>query len=95
MLSPFKKKRNKQVLNNYQPVSLLRICSKLFQKIIFDTILQHLMLSKLLNPNQSALMPGDSSFDANLSLEIRGISLHISKAFDQVWHERLFIYVWV
>ena len=93
MLSPFKKKRNKQVLNNYQPVSLLRICSKLFEKIIFDTILQHLMLSKLLNPNQSAFMPGDSSFDANLSLEIRGISLHISKAFDQVWHERLYIYI--
>ena len=36
-------------------------------------------------------MPGDSFFDANLSLEIRGVSLDISKAFDQVWHERLFI----
>ena len=88
-----KKKRNKQVLNNYRPVSLLRICSKLFEKIIFDTILQHLMLNKLLNPNQSVFMPGDSSFDSNLSLEIRGISLHISKAFDQVWHERLYIYI--
>ena len=61
------------------------------------------MANKLLNPNQSGFMPGDScihqlisiiheihvSFDANPSLEIRGVFLDISKAFDQVWHERL------
>ena len=48
-------------------------------------------------------MPGDScihqpisvthkiyaSFDANPSLEVRGVFLDISKAFDQVWHEGL------
>ena len=37
---PVHKKGNKQILNNYQPVSLLPICSKLFEKIIFDTIFQ-------------------------------------------------------
>ena len=30
-----------------------------------------------------------SDFDHNLSLEVRGIFLDISKAFDEVWHERL------
>ena len=35
---PVYKKGNKQILNNYRPVSLLHICSKLFEKIIFDTI---------------------------------------------------------
>ena len=46
-------------------------------------------------------MPGDSclhhlisitheiyaSFDANLSLEVSGVILDISKAFDRIWHE--------
>ena len=30
-----------------------------------------------------------ASFDANLSLEVRGVVLNISKAFDRVWHEGL------
>ena len=54
--------------------------------------------NKLLNPNQSGFMPGNScihqlisitheiyaSFDAN-----RGVFLDISKVFDRVWHEGL------
>ena len=50
---PVHKKGNRQILNNYRLVSLLPICSKLFEKIIFDTIFQHLTVNKLLNPNQS------------------------------------------
>ena len=100
---PCPQKGNKQILNNYQPVFLLPICSKLFEKIIFDTIFQHLMENKLLNPNQSDFMSGDScihqlisitheiyaSFDANPSLEVRGVFSDISKDFDRVWHKRL------
>ena len=56
---PVHKKGNKQILSNYRPVSLLPISSKLFEKIIFDTIFQHLTANKLLNPNQSGFMPGD------------------------------------
>ena len=58
-------------------------------------------VNKLLN--QSGFMSGDScmhqlisitheiyaSFDANLSLEVRGLVLNMSKAFDRVWHEGL------
>ena len=97
------KKGNKQILSNYRPVSLLPICSKLFEKIIFDTIFQHLTANKLLTPKQSGFMPSDScihqlisitheiyaSFDANPSLEVRGVFLDISTAFDRVWHEGL------
>ena len=60
-------------------------------------------VNKLLNPNQSGFMPGDSciqqlisvthkinaSFDANPSLEVRDVFLDISKAFDRVWHKGL------
>ena len=53
---PVHKKGNKQILSNYRPVSFLPICGKLFEKIIFDTIFQHLKANKLLNPNQSAFM---------------------------------------
>ena len=30
------KKLGKQIIKNYQPVSLLSICSKIFEKIIFN-----------------------------------------------------------
>ena len=61
------------------------------------------MANKFLNPNQSGFKPDDSCiyqlisitrkiyafFDANPSLEVRGVFLDISKAFDRVWHEGL------
>ena len=82
-------------MSNYRPVSLLPICSKLFEKIIFDTILQHLMANKLLNPNQSGFMPGDSCIHQLISIiheiyaSFDAISKDISKAFGRVWYEGL------
>ena len=84
---PVDKKRNKQILNNYRPVSLLLIWNKLFEKIIFDTIFQYLMVNKLLNPNQSGFIRGGFcihqlisitreiyiSFDINPSLEVGSV----------------------
>ena len=65
---PVHKKGNTQMLNNYQSVSLLPICCKLFEKIIFDTTFQHLMANKLLNPNRSGFMPGDSRIHQLISI---------------------------
>ena len=59
--------------------------------------------NNLLNPNQSGVRPNDScesqllsvvhdiysSIDCHPSLEVRGIFLDISTAFDRVWHEGL------
>ena len=42
---------DKHILHNYRPIFLLPIWNKLFEKIIFDTIFQHLTVNKLLNPN--------------------------------------------
>ena len=94
------KKGDKQIINNYRPVSLLPICSKIFEKIIFNSLFEYLEDNKLLNCNQSGFRSGDScvhqllsitheiykTFDANPSLEVRGVFLDISKAFDRVWH---------
>ena len=38
VLSQHMKKENKQLVSNYRPVSLLPICSKIFEKLIFDSI---------------------------------------------------------
>ena len=97
---PVHKKGDKQIINNYRPVSLLPICSKIFEKIIVNSLFEYLEDNKLLNCNQSGFRSCDScvhqllsitheiykSFDANPSLEVRGVFLDISKAFDQVWY---------
>ena len=71
--------------------------------MIFNSIFCFLEENILLNPNQSGFRPSDSciyqllsithkiysSFDASPSLEVRGVFLDISKAFDKVWHEGL------
>ena len=92
---PVHKKNSKQCVNNYRPVSLLHICSKIFEKVIFDSIFNFMIQSNLLNSCQSGFRPNDSciisithnhyrAFDANPSLEVRGVFLDSSKAFDKV-----------
>ena len=54
------KNENKQILNNCRFGSLLPICGKRLEKIIFDINFQKLMENHLLNLNQSGFMPDDS-----------------------------------
>ena len=95
---PAHKKGEKQIVNNYRPVSILPICSKILEKIIFDSIMRFLNKNKLLSDAQSGFRPSDSceyqllsivhdiykSFDCNPPLKVRGIFLDISKAFDSL-----------
>ena len=81
---PVHKKGNEQLVSNYYPLSLLLICSKIFEKLIFDCIYDFLDQNCLLKANQSGFSPGDScihqliaithnistAFDANLSLDV-------------------------
>ena len=97
------KKGDKQVVNNYRPVSLLPIFGKVFEKILFNSIFEYLQESCLLCDNESGFQPSDSceyqllsifqdiyaSCDCNSSKDVRGIFLDIFKAFDRVWHEKL------
>ena len=94
---PIYKKNYKQGIENYQPVSLLPTCSKIFELIIYDCFLICWKITS--SENQSGFKPSDScinefraitheiysSFDDNQ--EERGIFLDISKAFEKVWHE--------
>ena len=96
---PIHKKGDKQTLKNCRPVSLLPICGKIFERIIFNEMIRFFLDNKLILTNQSGFKPGDSCINQLLSitheiyksfddgLEVRSVFLDISKAFDKVWHE--------
>ena len=102
-VTPIHKKDHKQVLSNYRPISLLPVCAKLFEKILFKNIYNHLTKNNLITNNQSGFRPGDSTtnqllflvhsihkaFDHKDSRQVRAVFLDISKAFDKVWHSGL------
>ena len=55
---PVHKKGDKQIVNNYRPVFLLPpICSKILEKIIFDSIMRFFNENKLLSDGQSGFRP--------------------------------------
>ena len=101
---PIHKKESQQIKKNYSPISHLPICGKVFEKILFDKIYNHLCDNELLSPNQSGFRPGDSTvnqliaithhihaaFEEYPSRETRAVFLDISEAFDKVWHDGLF-----
>ena len=90
-------KNSRQIISNYRPISLLPICSKILEKIVFDQVYAFLNTNNLLSVNQCGFRPSDSTIYQLLSTstiydsfenydETRAIFLDISKAFDKVWH---------
>ena len=91
------------MLKNYRALSPLLICGKTFEKLIFNALYAFFGDHILLNPCQSGFKENDScinqlvsinheiysAFDCNPSLEVRGVFLDLSKAFDEVWHDAL------
>ena len=100
-VQPVHKKNSRQAKDNYRPISLLPICSKIFEKVIFDSLYLFLVENNLISRNQSGFRPGDSTITQLLAItdeifrsfetldETRAVFLDISKAFDKVWHEGL------
>ena len=96
---PIHKKGYKQTLENYRPVSLLPICGKILERLMFNEMFNFFIENILISSNQSGFKPGDycinqllsitheiyKSFD--MGLEVRSVFLDISKAFDKVWHD--------
>ena len=95
---PVHKKDSKNLVKNYRPISVLPIFGKIFEKIIYNVLFEHLKTNDILVNCQSGFLHGDScisqllsithdiykAFDGNPSLEVRGVFLDISKAFDRV-----------
>ena len=100
---PVHKKEEKNLLKNCRPISLLPIFSKIFERVIFNSLFNHFISNKLSTPSEYGFLPGDSciaqlltviheiqtSFDSNPPADVRGVFLDISNAFDKVWHKGL------
>ena len=100
-VQPIHKKNDRQLKSNYRPISLLPLCGKIFEKIIFDQVYAFLDKNNLISTKQSGFRPGDSCIYQLISItsdiyknfenfdETRAVFLDISKAFDKVWHDGL------
>ena len=101
---PSVQKRMKEMKKeNYRPISLLPVISKIFEKLIYDSLYPYLASNMPINPNQSGFRHSDSiinqmisithtifqAFDCNPPLDVRSVYLDISKAFDRVWYDGL------
>ena len=95
------KKGNRRMKNNYRPISLLPICGKILEEIIFDNVYIFLNNNSIISKHQSGFRPGDSTICQLISItstiyesfeihnETRAIFLDISKAFEKVWYDGL------
>ncbi|MCG8096816.1 MAG: hypothetical protein JAZ17_24870 [Candidatus Thiodiazotropha endolucinida] len=100
-LSPIPKKGDLSLLTNHRPISLLNSVSKLFERLVFKHLFNHLRDNNILTPLQSGFIPGDSTVNQLTYLyntfchaldngkEVRVVFCDIKKAFDRVWHAGL------
>ena len=98
---PVPKKGDLSLVTNYRPISLLNSESKLFERIVFKHLYNHLQRNNLLSSLQSGFIHGDSTVNQLTFLyntfcqaldsgkEVRAVFCDISKAFDRVWHRGL------
>ena len=82
-------------------MSLLPICSKIFERLLYDEVFGFFLDKGLISANQSGFKPGDSCINQLLSIihniyksfddgyEVRGAFFDISIVFDKVWHNDL------
>ena len=95
---PIHKKDSKSDINNYRPISLLPIVSKILEKIVFKAVYNFLHANSVLSKHQSGFRPNDSTVNQLAFLyhefckaldekkDIRIVFCDISRAFDRVWH---------
>ena len=102
---PVQKKKSKNLVKNYRPISFLPIFGKIFERVIFKDLFNYFHKNELFTKCQSSFLPGDfwvsqllsivhdinSSFDCDPAQDVRSVFLDISKVFDKVWQEGLFI----
>ena len=97
----FKGKGSPSELQNYRPISLLPCVSKVFEKLMFNRIYEHLTTHQLLTDYQSGYRPGhntqlqlvyltDKLYKSLDKMEdFTVVYLDISRYFEKIWHEGL------
>ena len=88
-------------MENNRSVSLLSICGKIFERLIYNSLLEFFIANELISSNQTGFKPGDFCINQLFPItheiciyfddgcEFRGVFLNISKAFDKVWYDGL------
>ena len=97
------KKGSKNLIKNYQPISLLPIFNNVFERFKFISLFNYFIQNKLFTDCQSGFIPSDScvagllsitleihkSFGCNPTCDIRRTLLDILKTFGKVCHKAL------
>ena len=93
---PVHNKNSKQLIESYCPISLLPVCGKILERLIYNKMFEFFTENELISQNQSGFKPGDSCISQLLcithdiyqslddGLETRAVFLDMSKAFDKV-----------
>ena len=98
---PLYKANDPSLFNNYRPISLLSVFSKILEKIMYDRLYDYLVTLKILYEYQFGFQKSKSTYMALISLTDRliaalekgdvcvGLFIDFRKAFDTVNHEIL------
>ena len=102
-VSPIYKKGPKEIPSNYRPVSLTSLTCKIMEKLVRDTIVNHLTENNFFSDHQHGFMQGRSCSSNLLSvldkwtnaidqgLPVDVVYLDLAKAFDKVSHPKLIL----
>ena len=100
---PVHKKEDKCLVKNYHLISLLPVSGKIFERVICSSLFNYFIRNKLFTLCQSGFVLGYSRIAQLLTIiqkiqtelgekpevDVRGVFLDISNAFDKVWHDSL------
>ena len=93
-VTPIFKNGPRNLLNNYRPISILPVVSKLFEKVLYEQLHEYLVTQELLSPRQfgfrkfhstiSALLDSTNEWFINMDRGLFNIAvfLDLQKAFD-------------
>jgi len=100
-IKPIYKKGDKTQFENYRPISLLPIFSKIFEKVLYKRLYNHLITNNILVPEQFGFRCNTSTEAAiytlisnilsslNTKTLVGGLFCDLQKAFDCVDHDIL------
>lgn len=101
IVKPLHKKGEKEDLNNYRPITLVPVLSKIFEKVMYSRITSFCDKYEIINKDQNGFQKGKSTVLAAFTLlkkiteevdkrqPVCAIFFDMSKAFDFVSHQRL------
>ena len=101
LVVPIYKKGDRNRVNNHRPVSLTSSFSRIFESILVNKIMEHLLSNNLLTSQQFGFIPNRSTssqllttsfewiYNLSNNLETDIIYTDVSKAFDTVSHPKL------